>query len=160
MWYPIRAPDGTEVFPVKPSGVEGRWRWKSENVLERGEELDFVQRESKWEIYVKQYLDDAASRPPSTLWLNKDVGHTHEAKLEAKAHDSKDTFATPKPERLVQRIIDIATNPGDLVLDSFAGSGTTGAVAHKLGRRWIMVRTRRSLRDAHSAAHEEGDRRR
>lgn len=48
-------------------------------------------------------------------------------------------FATPKPERLLHRIIHIATNPGDLVLDSFAGSGTTGAVAHKMGRRWIMV---------------------
>ena len=48
-------------------------------------------------------------------------------------------FATPKPERLLQRITEIATNPGDLVLDSFAGSGTTGAVAHKMGRRWIMV---------------------
>ncbi|WP_425859212.1 DNA methyltransferase [Aeromonas sp. INTO2] len=50
-----------------------------------------------------------------------------------------DTFDTPKPERLIQRVIRIATNPGDLVLDSFAGSGTTGAVAHKMGRRWIMV---------------------
>jgi len=48
-------------------------------------------------------------------------------------------FPTPKPERLINRIIHIATNPGDLVLDSFAGSGTTGAVAHKMGRRWIMV---------------------
>jgi adenine-specific DNA-methyltransferase len=50
-----------------------------------------------------------------------------------------DAFATPKPERLIHRILHIATNPGDLVLDSFAGSGTTGAVAHKMGRRWIMV---------------------
>ena len=46
---------------------------------------------------------------------------------------------TPKPEGLLERLIHIATNPGDLVLDSFAGSGTTGAVAHKMGRRWIMV---------------------
>src|SRR6266571_4570296 len=44
-----------------------------------------------------------------------------------------------KPERLIRRILQIATNPGDLVLDSFAGSGTTGAVAHKMGRCWIMV---------------------
>jgi adenine-specific DNA-methyltransferase len=51
----------------------------------------------------------------------------------------EDTFETPKPERLLKRIIHLATNPGDLVLDSFAGSGTTGAVAHKMGRRWIMV---------------------
>jgi adenine-specific DNA-methyltransferase len=48
-------------------------------------------------------------------------------------------FDTPKPERLVKRIIELGSNPGDWVLDSFAGSGTTGAVAHKMGRRWIMV---------------------
>ena len=53
--------------------------------------------------------------------------------------DSSEVFQTPKPERLIHRILTIATNPGDLVLDSFAGSGTTGAVAHKMGRRWIMV---------------------
>lgn len=49
-----------------------------------------------------------------------------------------DAFDTPKPERLLNRIIQIATNEGDWVLDSFAGSGTTGAVAHKMKRRWIM----------------------
>lgn len=49
------------------------------------------------------------------------------------------SFDTPKPERLIKRIFEIATNPNDLVLDSFAGSGTTGAVAHKMDRRWIMV---------------------
>lgn len=49
------------------------------------------------------------------------------------------SFDTPKPERLIERVINIASNPGDLILDSFAGSGTTGAVAHKMGRRWIMV---------------------
>lgn len=50
-----------------------------------------------------------------------------------------DSFSTPKPEKLLKRVLDLATAPGDLVLDSFAGSGTTGAVAHKMGRRWIMV---------------------
>lgn len=50
-----------------------------------------------------------------------------------------ESFGTPKPERLIERVLNISTEPGDLVLDSFAGSGTTGAVAHKMGRRWIMV---------------------
>jgi adenine-specific DNA-methyltransferase len=49
------------------------------------------------------------------------------------------SFDTPKPERLLERVLNISTDPGDIVLDSFAGSGTTGAVAHKMGRRWIMV---------------------
>ena len=75
-----------------------------------------------------------------TWWPNDEVGNTQESKKEIiSLFGSDNVFDTPKPERLMQRIIHIATNPGDLVLDSFAGSGTTGAVAHKMGRRWIMV---------------------
>ncbi len=76
---------------------------------------------------------------PQTVWLWSEVGHTQDGRKEQLAILPDDPFSTPKPERLLQRIIHIATNPGDLVLDSFAGSGTTGAVAHKMGRRWIMV---------------------
>ncbi len=80
------------------------------------------------------------SGPPApTLWLHSDAGNTHEAREESKAANSRDPFATPKPEKLLKRVLELATLPGDLVLDSFAGSGTTGAVAHKMGRRWIMV---------------------
>jgi len=139
MWYVIKAPDGTDILPIKPDGVEGRWRWKKENVLERPDELDFVEKEGKWEIYVKQFLEDDASRPPATWFPNSEVGHNHEAKLEVKAFNAIDTFTTPKPERLLERVLTLATNAGDWVLDSFAGSGTTGAVAHKMGRKWIMV---------------------
>jgi adenine-specific DNA-methyltransferase len=75
-----------------------------------------------------------------TWWPNDEVGNTQESKKESIAiFGSDNVFGTPKPERLMQRILHIATNPGDLVLDSFAGSGTTGAVAHKMGRRWIMI---------------------
>lgn len=68
------------------------------------------------------------------------MGHTDESKKEANAIFGADvSFGTPKPERLIQRILHIATNPGDLVLDSFLGSGTTAAVAHKMGRRYIGI---------------------
>jgi len=77
--------------------------------------------------------------PSPTVWLHSDVGHNHEATEEIKAINSTDSFSTPKPERLIKRVLDLATQPGDLVPDSFAGSGTTGAVAQKMGRRWIMV---------------------
>lgn len=78
---------------------------------------------------------------PATIWFHNDAGNTQEAKKEILAVTSQDTdvFATPKPEKLLSRILALASNPGDLVLDSFAGSGTTGAVAQKMGRRWIMV---------------------
>jgi len=77
---------------------------------------------------------------PNTLWLVSEAGDNQEAKKEAlQLFPEDEAFATPKPERLLHMVLSIATNPGDLVLDSFAGSGTTGAVAHKMGRRWIMV---------------------
>ncbi|HUX18405.1 MAG TPA: site-specific DNA-methyltransferase [Acidithiobacillus sp.] len=80
---------------------------------------------------------------PQTLWLHEYASHTDAARKEVRAvlgsSSLADDFITPKPEGLIQRVLEIATNPNDLVLDSFAGSGTTGAVAHKMGRRWIMV---------------------
>lgn len=76
--------------------------------------------------------------PAPTIWVHSEAGHNHMAREEGKAFGTE-SFDTPKPERLIQRVLHIATNPGDLVLDSFLGSGTTAAVAHKMGRRWIGV---------------------
>lgn len=93
----------------------------------------------------RTYLADMEKGlPPSTLWTDLDeTGHNRQAKYELKNLFPEipvtSLFGTPKPERLIEKILKLATNPGDLVLDSFAGSGTTGAVAHKMGRRWIMV---------------------
>ena len=75
---------------------------------------------------------------PRTLWLNEDVSHSRGAKKEiVNLFPGTTAFDTPKPERLLQRILEIASNPGDLVVDVFAGSGTTAAVAQKMGRRWV-----------------------
>ena len=76
---------------------------------------------------------------PMTIWLHEEVGNNDEAKREVKAFNPDDVFATPKPERLLNRIIELGSQEGEWVLDSFAGSGTSGAVAHKKGRKWIMV---------------------
>ncbi len=75
---------------------------------------------------------------PTTLWLRDEVGDNQEAKKEVKNVDSRNVFATPKPERLIQQILTLGSDEGDLVLDSFLGSGTT-AVAHKMGRRYIGI---------------------
>ncbi|MXX10284.1 MAG: site-specific DNA-methyltransferase, partial [Nitrospira sp. SB0667_bin_9] len=90
---------------------------------------------------VKKFLSEVQQGlVPSTLWLHKEVGSTGQAKSETtQLFPGETPFSTPKPERLIQRILHIATNPGDLVLDSFLGSGTTAAVAHKMGRRYIGV---------------------
>ncbi|MDZ7656154.1 MAG: site-specific DNA-methyltransferase [Sulfurimicrobium sp.] len=89
---------------------------------------------------LKRFLSDVKQGVvPQTIWPYEEVGHTQDAKKEIVALFGEDVFGTPKPEKLMKRVLEIATNPGDLVLDSFAGSGTTGAVAHKMGRRWIMI---------------------
>ncbi len=89
---------------------------------------------------VIRYLSEVEGIVPWTWWPSDEVGHTDESKKEMHSLFGKaDAFDTPKPERLISRVIHIATNPGDLVLDSFLGSGTTAAVAHKMGRRWIGI---------------------
>lgn len=142
LFYPIKTPDSQDLYPIKPSNnAEGNWRWSKETFA-KNEALgmvEWVQTSRGWEVYVKQYKEDEAVRPPNTLWLCEDVGHNHEAKEEVRAFNAVDIFSTPKPERLIKRVLEIATVAGDIVVDSFAGSGTTGAVAHKMGRRWIMV---------------------
>lgn len=86
----------------------------------------------------KKWLADVPGMTPTNHLTWQEVGHTDGAKKEIQAlFPGQTPFATPKPERLLERIIHIATNPGDIVLDVFAGSGTTAAVAHKMGRRWV-----------------------
>ncbi|MDR0274036.1 MAG: site-specific DNA-methyltransferase [Burkholderiaceae bacterium] len=89
---------------------------------------------------LKMYLSEAAEGIiPTTLWADgAEFGHNQDGIRELRALEVGD-FPTPKPEKLISKVVSLATNPNDLVLDSFAGSGTTGAVAHKMGRRWIMV---------------------
>jgi adenine-specific DNA-methyltransferase len=87
-----------------------------------------------------RYLSEVDGFVPWTWWSFDEVGHTDEAKKEILAlFSGGELFGTPKPERLLNRILHIATNTGDLVLDSFLGSGTTSAVAHKMGRRYIGI---------------------
>lgn len=84
-------------------------------------------------------MDDALTA--NTWWTHEEAGSNKEASIDLKKMfgGREDVFQNPKPERLLHRVLTLASSPGDLVLDSFAGSGTTGAVAHKMSRRWIMV---------------------
>ncbi|MBX9561729.1 site-specific DNA-methyltransferase [Aeromonas hydrophila] len=138
--YPIVSPmTGKSHMP--PSGTS--WRYNHEKLLELiadnriwfGESGNNVPR-------LKRFLSEVADSVPATTWWDySNFGHNDEARREQKALnlDSNDLFSTPKPEKLISKIIELSSNLGDLVLDSFGGSGTTGAVAHKMGRRWIMV---------------------
>lgn len=87
---------------------------------------------------LKRFLREVEGLTPRTLWRHADVGSNRTSKNEIRAlFPDEASFATPKPERLMQRVLQIATDPGDIVLDCFAGSGTSAAVAHKMGRRWV-----------------------
>ena len=89
---------------------------------------------------IKRYLSEVGDLVPRTFWSKDAVGSNRTSKNEMRAlFPDAASFTTPKPEALLKRVLDIATNPGDLVLDSFLGSGTTAAVAHKMGRRWIGI---------------------
>ena len=89
---------------------------------------------------VKRFLSEVKQGlVPQTWWSYEEVGHTQDAKREVVEMFGSDAFGTPKPERLLQRILHIATKENDLILDSFLGSGTTAAVAHKMRRRWIGI---------------------
>ncbi|AQR64631.1 site-specific DNA-methyltransferase [Aquaspirillum sp. LM1] len=137
--FPVTLPSGRIVTPppgrywafsketLATARVEGRAYFGTD-----GDRLPIIKR------YLTEVRDGVA---PRTWWSADEVGTNQQAKRDHlnKLLTDIDPFSTPKPESLIQRIVHIATNPGDLVLDSFAGSGTTGAVAHKMGRRWIMV---------------------
>ena len=136
-FYEITTPAGRKVSP--PPGSS--WRFNKEEVprLIADNRLWFG-KDGMGVPRIKRFLSEVKDGIiPQSIWSHSAVGNTQEAKKEAIALNKDDIFDTPKPERLLKRVIEIATCPGELVLDSFAGSGTTGAVAHKMGRRWIMV---------------------
>lgn len=97
-------------------------------------------KDGKGAPQLKRYLSEVKQgMTPLTIWTYEEVGHNQDAKKEVKQFNVENVFATPKPERLIDRVLTLGSNPGDLVLDSFLGSGTTAAVAHKMGRKYIGI---------------------
>jgi adenine-specific DNA-methyltransferase len=138
-WFPITRPaDGVEIWP-KPHAV---WRYAPETHKRNVEDdrLWWGASGLNGMPKLKRFRSEVEGIVPMTWWPFTEVGSTRNAKNELKQlFPDIQPFATPKPERLLERVVHIATDPGDIVLDCFAGSGTSGAVAHKMGRRWVMV---------------------
>jgi len=114
---------GRERLP--PPGTH--WRFTQEKIAELERKNRIVVTESGMP-YIKQYLDESPGRPLQSIWTDIPM---------SKSGFERTGYATQKPEGLLDRIIRVASNEGDLVLDCFCGSGTTAAVSEKLGRRWI-----------------------
>jgi adenine-specific DNA-methyltransferase len=144
MFFKLEAPDGTDVWPMHDDGREARWSHSPAGIAAARSEgrLIWKQRERAdgvvWVPYIREYAPDLPERPHPTILL--DVKTSRQAKAHQREHlPDAEQFDTVKPEQLLERMFDIATNPDDLILDSFLGSGTTAAVAHKMGRRWIGI---------------------
>ena len=135
--YEIITPSGRKVLP--PSGrswVYNKQKFQEmvdDNRIYFGETGNNVPSRKKFLTEVKDGV------VAMTLWTYQEVGHNQDAKKEIKAFNFDTVFDTPKPERLIERVLTLGSNEGDLVLDSFLGSGTTAAVAHKMGRKWIGI---------------------
>ena len=153
MYFAIAAPDGNEVFPVHDDGREARWALGKTGVAKAKADgrLIWKQREKSgetlWAPYTREFAPESPERPHPTILT--DVMTSRQAKAhQRELFGDAPAFDTVKPEQLIERLLAICTNPGDLVMDTFLGSGTTAAVAHKLGRRWIGVEM-----GAHAVSH-------
>lgn len=136
-YYPIIHPITKEVI-YPPAGQS--WRFSEETHKKHIEENKlWWGATGNYKLpKVKRFRSEVSDfRVPASVWTKDEVDTNRRAKQHLKELFGNDEFSTPKPERLLERIIHIASNPGDIVLDCFAGSGTTAAVAQKMSRRWV-----------------------
>jgi adenine-specific DNA-methyltransferase len=128
---------GKEFFPSKGSC----YRFSEDSAKRYLEDNRFYfGKDGKGGPQFKRFLSDVQDGiVTKTIWYRTEVGDNQDAKKEAKVFNTENVFATPKPERLIERIIYLASKEGDLILDSFLGSGTTSAVAHKMKRKYIGI---------------------
>jgi adenine-specific DNA-methyltransferase len=144
MWFPIPGPDGTDVYPIHDDGREARWAVGKQGLAKAIKDgvLIWKQRErmgeAVWVPYKREFAPTKPQRPHPTILL--DVKTSRQAKAhQAELLPNVVAFDTVKPEQLMARLLEMCTSEEDLVLDAYAGTGTTAAVAHKLGRRWITI---------------------
>lgn len=136
-YFEVTTPSGRKVLP--PPGTSWRFNKVRFQELVDDNRIYFGTDGNNIPRYKRFLTDVQDGLVPLTIWFKDEVGDNQEAKKEVKVFNTDDVFSTPKPERLIERIIHIASKDGDIVLDSFLGSGTTVAVAHKMNRRFIGI---------------------
>jgi adenine-specific DNA-methyltransferase len=152
LYYALTAPDGTQVFPKKSDGSDGAWRWRREKVDDEVSRIEWKRGRKGWSPYFRIYADTSGKRPAETIWFHSEVGSNRTSKIELKSiFPDVEPFGTPKPTKLIERIVRITTGPSDLVLDSFGGSGTTAHAVLNVNRsdggkrRFIVVEMESSI---------------
>ena len=130
MYFPIIAPDGSEVYPIHDNGEEARWAMGKDGIAKHIAAGTLVWKRRNrmgkevWEPYSREYAPQNPSRPYPTIW--NDLATMRQAKAFLKSiFGVTDIFSTPKPHELIERILQMISDPDVIVLDSFAGSGTT-----------------------------------
>jgi adenine-specific DNA-methyltransferase len=144
--FPIINPAGRAIHP--PSGRCWSVSAKRFEELKNDNRIWFGLRGNAAPTMKKFLTEVKCGSVAKTIWLHSEVGHTHDAKTEIKKLFPLEytPFQTPKPERLIARILHLGSNENDLILDAFLGSGTTAAVAHKMGRRYIGIESEETIR--------------
>jgi hypothetical protein len=150
MYFALTAPDGTEVYPIHDNGEEARWAMGKDGVARHQAAGTLVWKERQrqgmpvWEPYSREFAPDDPKRPYPSIW--SDLPTMRQAKAFLRdVFNTSDLFDTPKPAELIERILQLINDPDALVLDSFAGSGTTGHAVLKQNaedggqRRFILV---------------------
>jgi DNA modification methylase len=173
LYFGMEAPNGTVVYPKRSDGTDGAWRWSKEKVEKESSRIEWVEGRTGWMPYFKIIGDKERGRPPETIWFHEDVGSNRTSKNELKQiFPDSDVFPTPKPVKLIERILRIGSGPASVALDSFAGSGTTGHAVLALNAqddgdrrfieieledyadRWTAERVRRVIKGVPNAKDE------
>lgn len=133
MYYPVTAPDGTQIYPIAPAGYESRWRCQESTYISLRNEhrIEWKKDKSGWKVYQKFYLE-GRTKQPGNLWTG--IEGNKKATITIKNIFGDNVFSFPKPVELISRIIHIASKPDSIVLDFFAGSGTTGQAVLEYNR--------------------------
>ncbi len=130
MFFPIIAPDGTEVFPIHDNGEEARWAMGREGVQRQIDAGTLIwkrrirQGKEVWEPYTREFAPENPTRPYPSIWSDLDTMRQAKAMLRT-IFETSDLFDTPKPVNLIERVLRLISDPDAIILDSFAGSGTT-----------------------------------
>jgi len=151
----VRSPSYAKslIFDIKTPGgkiinsPKFGWRWSLKTINEKIKTREITFNKDESNIIRKIYLKNQKGRVVESFWNSGDVGTSREGTNEMKILFGEKTFMTPKPEKLLKRIIEISTKENDIVLDFFAGSGTTGAVAHKMNRQYILIEQMNYIND-------------
>jgi len=128
-----------EILPIDDEGIERRWRWSKTKIeKEWKRELIIKKIKGKYKVYTKNRLSDDTRRKPKTFWFDSQYAGTAGTKAIKEIFGDK-VFTYPKSPYMVKDTLEIASKPGDIILDYHLGSGTTGAVAQKMGRQYIGI---------------------